>query len=189
MSVIQTSAAMPWTFLGQGLISGSAAVRTPLVSWVGAYQQLMIEHFVAGYNGSAIARLVVGPAAGLSETGTTFCTTLSDTVTTTTTNTNVVSKPGWPLAGGTAAAVRREGWHWIKNLATDVKSMTGLGNYAGTAPTTSPSHVLYSGLFNDTTNLIQQAELAVYSDNTTTSVSGTTMNVGSYLVVWGRNNN
>lgn len=185
---IQTTPGMCWTFLGQGLV-GTAAVRTPLVSWVGAYQQLMIEHYIAGYNGAAIARLIVGPAAGLSETGTTFCTTLIDTVTTTTTVTNATSIPGWPLAGGTAAAVRRHGIMWVKNVATDVKSMAGLGNYAGTAPTTAPSHITSSGLFNDTTNLIQQAELAVYAANTNTTVAGTTMNSGSYLIVWGRNNN
>lgn len=177
-----------WTFLGKGIILGSAAVRTPLVSWLGAYEQLYFEHYVAGYSGGAIARLIVGPASGLSETGTTFCTVLSDTVTTTTTNTNVVSKPGWPLAGGTAAAVRRRGWHWVRNFATDVKDMIGQGNYAGTAPTTAPSKVEYAGLFNDTTNLIQQAELAVYADNTTTAVAATTMNVNSYLIVWGSNN-
>lgn len=190
MSLITTTPGNAWTMLGQpAIIVGSAAVRTPLVSWTGVYQQLMFEHYVAGYSNSAIARLIVGPAAGLSETGTTFCTVLMDVVLTTQTNTNIVSKPGWPLAGGTAANVRRHGWHWVKNVATEVKDMVGIGNYAGTAPTTTPSHVTSSGLFNDATNSIQQAELAVYSDNTTTSVSGVTMNVGSYLIVWGRNNN
>lgn len=187
MSVLLTTPSAAWTFLGRGTASG--AVRTSLVSWTGAYQQLKIEHFVAGYNGSAIARLIVGPAAGLSETGTTFCTVLMDTVLTTQTNTNIVSKPGWPLAGGTAAAVRRWGWHWVKNVAGEIKSMVGQGNYAGTAPTTTPSHVTSSGLFNDSTNLIQQAELAVYADNTTSAVASTTMNAGTYINVWGRNNN
>lgn len=175
-------------FLGKVLVN-PAAVRTPLLSWNGLYQQLWFEHYIAGYNGAAIARLIVGPASGLSETGTTFCTLLTDTVVTTTTNTNATSIPGWPLAGGTAAAVRRRGWHYVKNVATDVKDMLGQGNYAGTAPTTVPSKVEYAGLFNDTTNSIQQAELAVYSANTNTTVSGTTMNAGSYLIAYGRNNN
>lgn len=177
-----------WTPLGKVTVLGAGAVRTPLLSWAGFYNSLYFEHYIAGYNGSAIARLIVGPASGLSETGTTFCTLLSDTVVTTTTVTNATSVPGWPLAGGTAAAVRRHGWHWIKNIATDVKDMFGHGNYAGTAPTTVPSNVIYSGLFNDTTNSIQQAELAVYAGNTNTTVAATTMNVGSYLIGWGSNN-
>lgn len=183
-----------WTFLGQG--TASTAVRTSLVSWVGVYQQLWFEHYVSGYSGSAIARLIVGPAAGLSETGTTFTGTLVDTVGTasptvpTTTNSAVWSIPGWPLAGTVGlGAFRRHGWHWVKNIATDVKSMFGQGNYSGTAPTTSPSKVEYCGLFSDATNSIQQAELAVYAGNTNTTVAATTMNSGSYLIAWGRNIN
>lgn len=194
MPLIIPSTTNSWQFLGK-VILGSAAVRTPLLSWTGAFQQLMFEHFVSGYNGGAIARLIVGPAGGLSETGTTFNGTLIDTVgvatgsTPTTTNTSVGSIPGWPLAGGSAAAVRRHGYHWVKNVAAEVKTVFGHGNYAGTAPTTGPSNIVMSGMFNDTTNLIQQAELAVYASNTTTAVSTTTMNVGSYLIAWGRNNN
>jgi hypothetical protein len=185
MSILQTSAAMSWAFLGGTVPLASAAVRTPTVSWTGVYHQLMIEHYVAGYSGNAIARVIVGPASGLSETGTTFCTSLIDGVTITTSS---VSVPGWPVAGNTTAA-RRWGWMFVKNVATDIKTMTGQGNYGGTAPTVVPTSIIYNGLFNDSTNSIQQAELGVYSALTSTTISTTTMNAGSYLNVWGRNDN
>lgn len=170
-----------WTFLGNA--TASAAVRTGTITWTGTFQELAFEYFIAGYSGSAIARLVVGPTAGLSETGTTFCTELTEGGTR---NTTSVSVPGWPTAV-TAGAVQRYGWMYVKNIAAAIKRMTGTGNHSGTAPTTVPTSMLMNGLFNDTTNLIQKAELCVYDTITATTVSATTMNAGTYLNVWGRN--
>lgn len=170
-----------WQFLGQG--TASAAVRTGTITWTGTYKQLMFEYFIAGYSGGAIGRLIVGPTAGLSESGTTFCTNLIEGVTQ---NTTSVSVPGWPLAV-TAAAVPRYGWMFVSNVATVVKRMTGHGLHSGTAPTTVPTAMKMDGLFNDTTNLINKAELAVYAAITGTAISSTTFNAGTYLNVWGRN--
>ena len=173
-----------WTFLGKGLL-GSAAIRTPLVSWAGVYHQLLFEYYIAGYSGAAVARLIVGPASGLSETGTTFCSSMIENVTLTTT---AVSIPGWPTAV-TVAAVSRWGHAYVQNIANQVKLMNGWGQYAGTAATVAPTQIKKSGMFSDSTNSIQQAELAVYAAITGTAISSTTLNAGSYLIAWGRNDN
>jgi hypothetical protein len=65
--------------------------------------------------------------------------------------------------------------------------MWGNGAYGGTAATTAPTGITMSGLFNDSTNLVLKAELAVYDLNTSTTVSAQTFNSGTYLNVWGRN--
>lgn len=172
-----------WVFLGQG--TASAAVRTTKIIWIGAYKQLHFEYFIAGYSGGAIGRLIVGPTSGLSETGTTFCTSLIEGVTITATS---VSVPGWPTAVSTAAAPRY-GHMWVDNVATVVKRMSGHGQHSGTAPTTVPTQMRMEGLFNDTSNLINQAELAVYDAITGATISTTTFNAGTFLNVWGRNDN
>lgn len=180
---IFTGTPTPWIFLGQA--TASAAVRTGTITWTGTYKQLMFEYFIAGYSGGAIGRLIVGPTAGLSETGTTFCTALIENVTLTSTS---VSVPGWPT-GVTVEAVRRHGWMFVKNVAAEIKTMVGNGNSAGTAATVVPRSMRMAGLFNDATNPINKAELAVYDTITATTVSATTFTAGTYLNVWGRNDN
>lgn len=170
-----------WAFLGQA--TASNAVRTGTITWTGTFKQLLFEYFISGYNGAAIGRLIVGPTAGLSETGTTFCTSLIEGVTITATS---VSVPGWPTAV-TAAAVPRYGWMYVDNQAAVVKRMSGHGQHSGTAPTTVPTQMRMEGMFNDTTNLVNKAELAVYAAITGAAISATTFNAGTYLNVWGRN--
>lgn len=170
-----------WRFLGQA--TASTAVRTGDVTWTGTFKQLMIEYFISGYSNTAIGRVLVGPTAGISETGTTFCTALLEG---TTLNTTSVSAAGWPTAV-TVNNVQRHGWMFVKNVAGEVKRMTGHGNHAGTAPTTVPTMMRMDGLFNDTTNLINKARLTVYDVLTGATVSSRTFNAGTYINVWGRN--
>jgi hypothetical protein len=172
-----------WVFLGQA--TANAAVRTNVVSWVGVYQQLMFECYISGYSNTSVGRLIVGPSTGLSETGTTFCVNLIENATLTQT---AVSIPGWPL-GVTVENVRRHAWIFVKNDPAAVKSMTGFGNNAGTAATAVPKAMLFDGLFSDTTNSIQQAELASYAAITGATIGTRTFNAGTYLNVWGKNNN
>lgn len=171
-----------WSFLG-GTQLGGSAVRTATITWTGTFQELHFEYFISGYSGAAIGRLIVGPTAGLSETGTTFCTNLIEGVTQ---NTTSVSVPGWPTAV-TAAAVPRYGHMWVSNQAAVVKRMVGYGQHTGTAPTVVPVAMKMDGMFNDSTNLINKAELAVYAAITGAAISATTFNAGTYLNVWGRN--
>lgn len=178
---------MGWNFLGQGIANG--AIRTNVVTWTGTYKQLHIEYFISGYSGSAIGRVIVGPTSGLSETGTTFATAfLSMTPPTTVAGLAQASIPGWPTAV-LVAAVARYGNMRIQNVASLIKRMEGSGQYAGTAATTAPTMLQMSGNFNDTTNLINKAELAVYDTLAATTISGNTFNAGTYINVWGRNDN
>jgi hypothetical protein len=52
-----------------------------------------------------------------------------------------------------------------------------------------PRSMRMAGLFNDTTNPINKAELAVYDTLIATTVSVATFTAGTYLNVWGRNDN
>lgn len=171
-----------WTFLGQG--TASAAVRTGVVTWIGTFAELMIEYFISGYSGSAIGRVMVGPTAGISETATTSACELTEGGTR---NTTSVSVCGWPTAV-TAGAVPRYGIMFVKNVASAVKLMTGHGQHSGTPPTVVPTGMLMNGSFNDTTNLINKVELAVYAAITGTAISAITFNAGTFVNVWGRNN-
>jgi hypothetical protein len=170
-----------WQFLGQGTASG--AVRTSTVTWTGTFKQLWFQYFIAGYSGSAIGRLIVGPTAGLSETATNHCCSLIEGVTL---NTTSVSVPGWPTAV-TAGAVARWGDMYVQNVAASVKNMHGEGGYGGTAATVVPTQMKFAGLMSDATNLINKAELAVYAAITGATISSTTFNAGTWLNVWGRN--
>lgn len=170
-----------WTYLGK--VTATTAVRTGVLSWTGNYQQLAAEHFIAGYSGAAIARVICGPAAGLTETGANFNSGLIENVTLTTSSINV---SGWATAVATAAATRW-GWMYIDNQQTVVKRMVGQGQYAGTAPGTPPTMIQFAGMFNDTTNFINQCEMATYLALTGNAVSSVTMNPGTYLAMWGRN--
>jgi len=174
-----------WRFLGNA--TANAAVRTGTVTWTGTFAELIFECYIAGYSANGIARLIVGPTAGLSETGTTFATAfLSMTPATTVAGTTSTSIPGWPL-GVTAAQVIRHAWLHVHNLAADVKKMTGTCTYAGTAATTAPTILLLGGNFTDATNLINKAEIANYDALTGTTISTNTLNNGTFLNVWGRN--
>lgn len=171
-----------WQFLGTA--TASAAVRTGTITWTGTFKQLHFEYFISGYSNTAIGRLIVGPTAGLSETGTTFCAThLVNAVSSTS-----VSIPGWPLySNAVADNVPRWGWVDVQNIAAVVKRANGIGMNAGTVPTVAPTCYQFAGLFNDTTNLINKAELAVYDAITGAAISTRTFNSGTYLTVWGRN--
>lgn len=186
-TIVGNRAALPadargWTFLGTA--TASTAVRTGTITWTGTWKQLMFEYFIAGYSNTAIGRILIGPTAGISETGTTFCASHCTGVGAVTTS---VSIPGWPAFGGVADNVPRWGRGWIKNVAGEVKRMEATGMNAGTAPTTAPTLYQMAGLFNDTTNSVVKAEMAVYAAITGTAVSTTTFNAGTYITFWGRN--
>jgi hypothetical protein len=170
-----------WQFLGQATASG--AVRTGTITWTGTFKQLWFEYFISGYSNTAIARLIVGPTAGLSETATNHCCSLIEGVTL---NATSVSIPGWPTAV-TVNNVERYGSMYVKNVAGAVKRMWGQGNHAGTAATVVPLQMQFAGLMSDATNAINKAELAVYDAITGATISTRTLNAGTYLNVWGRN--
>jgi hypothetical protein len=112
-----------------------------------------------------------------------MCTALMEGVTLTTTS---VSVPGWPTAA-TVNNVARFGHMHCQNTAGVVKRMSGIGLSAGTAPTVVPLIVQHAGMWNNTSNLINQAELAVYDAITGATISKPHVNAGTYLMAWGRN--
>lgn len=172
-----------WTDLG-GTVLASPAVRTATITWLGSWAQLWFEFFIAAYSNTAIGRVIVGTSAGPSETATLMCTTLIEGVTL---NTTAVSVPGWPTAV-TVNNVERHGQMWITNQTAKVKRMNGVGQHAGTAPTVAPLTMQWAGMWNNTSALINSASLVVYDTLTATTVSARTFNAGTFLNVWGRNN-
>lgn len=173
--------AMSWYFLGQGVANGT--VRSNVVSWVGTYKQLWIEYYISGYSNISIGRVICGTTAGISETAGTHCSSLIEGVTL---NSTSVSVPGWPT-GVTLSNVARYGHMYIMNVANQVKRMTGHGQHSGTAPTTVPIQMRMAGMYNNTTSLINSIGFVNYDNITATVVSPRTFNAGTYINVWGRN--
>jgi hypothetical protein len=168
-----------WVFLGQGTASGATATGT--ITWAGTFKQLMVEYFIAGYASNGIGRICVANSGTPSATATTCCTAMVQTVTS---NVTSVSCAGWPTAV-TLNAVPRYGWMFITNQNGVVKYMTGHGLWGGTAPTTAPTAMTMNGLSSQTT-LIQTLNLVSYNAITVNTLGGA-FSAGTYVNVWGRN--
>lgn len=168
-----------WVFLGQG--TASAATSTGTISWTGTFKQLMVEYFISGYAANGIGRILVANSGTPSATATTACTSLIEGVTL---NTTSVSVSGWPTAV-TLNANPRFGFMYIDNQNGVVKRMTGHGQHSGTAPTVVPTQMRLAGMSSQTT-LIQTLVMTSYNA-ITGNVLGGTLNAGTYVNVWGRN--
>ncbi len=169
-----------WVFLGQG--TASAATSTGTITWAGQFKQLMVEYFIAGYAGNGIGRILVANSGTPSPTATTCCTSIIVGVTAA--PTTPVSNSGWPTAIATGL-VPRYGWLHVSNINGVLKRATGHGQYGGTAPTTVPTQVRIAGMSSQTT-LIQTLVMTSYT-LATGNVIGGTMNAGTFVNVWGRN--
>jgi hypothetical protein len=169
-----------WVFLGQG--TASAATSTGTITWAGTFKQLMVEYFIAGYAGNGIGRILVANSGTPSPTATTCCTSII--VGTTAAPATPVSNSGWPTAIATGL-VPRYGWLHVSNISGVVKRATGHGQYGGTAPTTVPTQVRIEGMSSQTT-LIQTLVMTSYT-LATGNVIGGSMNAGTFVNVWGRN--
>lgn len=181
-----------WKFLGTSVPLTATAIRTSTVGWTGSYQQLRVEYYIAGYGGAAIARVVVGtttPNEGaILMTSKQIVTALlvAGVVT------NTPSIPGWPTAGGTPTNVARWGTMDINNPPLAIKRMTGQGQYGG-GPTAATPPIMFqtAGMWINTTTEINAVSLVSYATNVTTAAAliGLGLLAGSYITVWGRNNN
>ena len=169
-----------WVFLGQG--TASAATSTGTITWAGTFKQLMVEYFISGYAGNGIGRILVANSGTPSPTATTCCTSIIVGVTAA--PATPVSNSGWPTAIA-AGLVPRYGWLFVENTSGVVKRATGQGQYGGTAPTTVPTSVRIDGMSSQTT-LIQTLVMTSYT-LATGNVIGGTMNAGTFVNVWGRN--
>mgnify|MGYP003651582278 CR=1 FL=1 len=184
MSNIITTDPQAWEFLGTA--TGAAVTVGPII-WTGTYTQFMFEYVITGYNGGTpVGRLLVG-AASISTTALTNGNNLMSGVTLDATS---VSKPGVPLAV-TLSNIARSGHGWITGASGSLKQITISGQNGNPAVATSPTQFHASSFFSDLgTNLpLQRAQLTVYDTLTSTAVSAQLFSAGTYLTVWGRNNN
>lgn len=172
-----------WAFLGTA--TAAAGTVGPVI-WPGEYRQVMLHYTIAGANaGTGVGRLLVG-AGSISTTGLTNGSTLSEGVTA---PTAAPSIPGMPLAV-TLSNIAREGWVWIDGLTAGFKRLNCLGQNGNAAIATPPTLFRAVGVFSDlgTNLLLQRAQLTLYDTLSATAVSANTFLAGTYLTVWGRNN-
>ncbi len=188
--IVTTSVPSGAVYLG-GQTLGTAAAVTPIVSWTGSYKLLMVEIYVAGYSGSAIARLQASTTAGAtpSATATTF---LTQTQTTTITSPSTIAHAaastgatginGWNTGATTISGRRCQFWN-IKNTAGQAKVMRGDGMHSYTDTALGP-HDMSAGVFTTTAGQIQS--LMLWSANAVTgNTAGGSMSAGTSLRVWG----
>lgn len=179
LSSTAVTGAKNWVFLGQGTASG--VTSTGNISWTGTFKQLMVEYFISGYSANGIGRICIANSGTPSTTATTACTSLIEGVTL---NTTSVSVAGWPTAV-TLNANPRYGWMFITNQNGVIKRMWGQGQHSGTAATTVPTQIQLAGLSSQTT-LIQVINMVSYNA-ITGNVLGGAFTAGTFVNVWGRN--
>lgn len=190
-----------WTFLGRSQLAATATTVGPII-WTGSYANLYFEYIITGYQGAAIGRLLCGAGTPSTTALTNAVRVIEFTsatlgpgiaITGSVFGSGATNQPGLPLSAlATATNVARTGIGWLWGDSGSLKSVKIEGTNATTATVAlgaTPSTIMASAYFSDLgTNLpIQQMQLTSY-----TAVSGTTIgsafNIGTYLTVWGRNN-
>jgi hypothetical protein len=190
-----------WAFLGRAKLAAGATIVGPVV-WTGQYANLYFEYVVTGYAGAAIGRVLCGPAAPSTSALTNTARVIEVTGVTTLAGTAVLgtvfgsaatNQPGIPLAAVTPATnVARSGVGWLWGDSGSLKTIKIEGTNATTATIAlgaTPSTTIGSSYFSDLgTNLpIQQMQLTSYTARDGVTI-GSAFNTGTYLTVWGRNN-
>ena len=173
-----------WRFLGTA--TGATTTVGPVV-WTGTYQQFMVKYIIAGYNGGTpVGRILFG-AASISTTAATNATTLQTGSTTPVTT--AVSIPGAPLAS-LLAAIRRSGTMFVDGASGSFKTYEILGQSGDPSVSSVPVRFTAAGQFSDLGSdlPLQRMQLTVYDTLTTTTVSSQTFLTGTYISVWGKNN-
>lgn len=180
------SANSGWRFLGTA--TGAAVTVGPVV-WAGTFLQYMIKYWIAGYNGGTpVGRILLG-SASISTTGLTNSFAVSEGVTAPTTGSGAGAVPGCPLAV-TLSAIGRGGWVFVDGVSGGVKELVIQGRNVVPAVASIPTLFRGVSFFSDLgTNLVlQRAQLSVYDTLTAAALSAQTFTSGTYLSVWGRNN-
>jgi hypothetical protein len=175
-----------WQFLGTA--TGNTTTIGPVV-WSGTFQQLMIKYWIAGYNGGTpVGRILLG-GASISTTGLTNSFSVSEGVTAPTTGAGATAIPGCPLAV-TLSAIGRGGTIFVDGVSGGVKTLEISGRNVTPAVASIPTLFRGVSFFSDLgTNLpLQRAQLSVYDTLTAVALSAQTFTSGTYLTVWGRNN-
>lgn len=180
------SANSGWRFLGTA--TGATTTVGPVV-WAGTFLQFMIKYWIAGYNGGTpVGRILLGSAA-ISTTALTNSFSLSEGVTAPTTGLGATAIPGCPLAV-TLSSIGRGGTIMVDGVSGGVKSLEIVGRNVTPAVASAPTLFRGASFFSDLgTNLVlQRAQLTVYDGLTQTAASAQTFTSGTYVTIWGRNN-
>ena len=175
-----------WSFLGT---ANGATVTVGPVIWTGQFRQLMIFYSIVGYNGGTpVGRLLLG-SASISTTALTNSFSVREGVAAPTTGAGAGAIPGVPLAT-TLSNIGRQGHAWVDGLTATVKDIDIIGSEGAPAVATIPIMFRGASFFSDlgTNLLIQRAQLTVYDTLVAVAVSAQTFTAGTYLTVWGRNN-
>lgn len=194
-----------WTFLGRSQLAGANVTVGPVI-WTGTYANLYFEYVITGYSGAAVGRVLMGTGTP-STSALTNAIRLIETPTVSTVDGTPVT-PVWstlttlaagPLRAGVplslvVSSIGRAGVGWLWGDSGSVKSIKIEGNQStGTTTITgaqAPTTFIGSAYHTDGgTNLpIQQMQITSYNALTGTTVGTNTLNAGTYLTVWGRNN-
>lgn len=188
-----------WTFLGRSQLAATATTVGPVI-WTGTYANLYFEYIIVGYVGNGIGRILCG-AGTPSVTAATNSVRVQDqngptgaTISGSTFASAAVPQPGIPLTALAASVNGRSGVGWIWGNSGSIKAIKIEGNNmtsgtAGLGITTSPNIFIGTSYFSDlSTNLpIQQVQMTSFSA-TNGTVIGAAFSIGTYIAVWGRNN-
>lgn len=180
------SANSGWRFLGTA--TGATTTVGP-VTWAGTFLQFMIKYWIQGYNGGTpVGRILLG-AASISTTALNNSFSISEGVTAPSTGLGATAIPGCPLAV-TLSNIGRGGEIFIDGVSGGVKSLEIVGRNVTPAVASAPTLFRGASFFSDLgTNLVLlRAQLTVYDTLTATAASAQTFTSGTYLTVWGRNN-
>lgn len=175
-----------WQFIGTA--TGATTTVGP-VTTASTFQQYMVKYQIKGYNGGTpVGRFLCGTAS-ISTTTLTNSFSISEGVTAPTTGAGGTAIPGLPLAV-TLSNTQRSGTILIDGASGAVKVIDVIGNEQTPAVATAPTLFRGASFFSDLgTNLpLQRFQLTVYDTLTAVAVSAQTFNSGTYLTVWGRNN-
>ncbi len=160
------------------------------VIWTGTFTQFMVDYFIAGYNGGTpVGRLLLG-AAAISTTALTNGSALDQgPAAAFAVQTNTPSIPGCPLAI-TLSILSRWGTVMVRGASGALKTYNVDGANGNASVTVAPAFFRAIGSFSDlSTNLpLQRMQLSVYDTLTAVALSAQAFTSGSYLTVWGRNN-
>jgi hypothetical protein len=180
---MQEATGKGWQFLGTA--TGNGVTVGPVI-WTGTFQQFMVDYHIAGYNGGTpVGRLLFG-AASISTTALTNGTGIRESVAAATA---AISIPGIPLAV-TLSNIARSGTVFVRGASGALKTYEVTGSNGNPSVSVARTTFEGSGSFSDLgTNLpLQRMQLSVYDTLVATALSAQTFTAGTYLTVWGRNN-
>lgn len=175
-----------WQFLGTATGSG---VTVGPVTTTGTFQQYMIRYQIKGYSGGTpVGRFLCGNTTP-STTALTNSFKVSEDLTAASSGAGATAIPGLPLAQ-TLSNTQRSGTIFIDGASGAVKVLDVFGNEQTPSVSSTPTLFRGASFFSDLgTNLpLKQFQLTVYDTLTAVAASSNTFVTGTYLTVWGRNN-